>query len=77
MESVKTPRDLPMFSVGKRGIQVTNGNINQTQPYNILSHLIAAELISTDSRVCSWRYVKGKLDKNMGTNISMGLTSVS
>lgn len=53
MESVKTPRDLPMFSVGKRGIQVTNGNINQTQPYNILSHLIAAELISTDSRVCS------------------------
>lgn len=52
MESVKTPRDLPTSSVGKRGIQVTNGNINQTQAYNILSDLIAAELIRTDSRVC-------------------------
>lgn len=77
MESVKTPRDLPTSSVGKRGIQVTNGNINQTQAYNILSDLIAAELIRTDSRVCCWRYVKGKLDKNMEINISMGLASVS
>lgn len=32
-------------SAGRRGLQVTNGNRNQTLAYNILSDLFSAELI--------------------------------
>lgn len=59
---MKTPRGLGIISVGKRGIQESNNNINQTKVYNILSDLTAAILIRIDS---STGYVtKGMLKSN-------------
>lgn len=63
MENMENPRGLPHFLWG-RGLQATNGNIKYCgglQEYNMLSDLIAPELIRIDSSV---RYVAKGMSKS-------------